>query len=163
MIKRLPRWVLTNDYPAFNDTESVTAIEMVARLYGKMQELINNYNEFVDSVNTEIDNFEKGLYKDFDEFKECVMKLMSDYIETIDTKINLQDLKIEDAIQYMKDNIIETATNLFNEFLNDGNIYVSLGTHYNAETRELTFGIDATPSEELIEALSELTTPGGGE
>ena len=58
MIKPLPKWVLTNEYPAFYDTESVTAIEMVAKLYGKMEELITTYNEFVDEINKTIADFD---------------------------------------------------------------------------------------------------------
>lgn len=170
MIRPLPRWVLTNNYPAFNDTESVTAIEMVARLYGSMQELIKDYNEFVDRVNKEIEDFEAGLYEDFDSFKECIMKLVSDYIESIDIKIGLQDTKIDNAIaeqnstiaeavDYMKERIIETTTNLFNEYLQHGDIYVGLKITYDAETEALTLGVEAMDTEQLNLELSEFTTP----
>ena len=88
MIKRLPYWVVPDSLPAFYETEGATAIQMVAKLYAKMQDMIDDYNKFVTQVNKEIEDFETGINKDFDKFKNCVMKLMSDYIETIDTKIN---------------------------------------------------------------------------
>lgn len=138
MIKPLPRWVLTNSYPAFYDTESVTAIEMVAKLYGSMEELISDYNTFVDGVNKAIQEFEDGIIEDFESFKECVQKLMSDYIESIDIKMNVQDEKIDNAIDYMKDNLVTTVTNLYNEGF-ETHAYVSqVGISYDATNEELT-------------------------
>lgn len=119
MIKPLPHWVLTNNQPAFYDTESVTAIEMVAKLYGKMEELITSCNE--------------------------------------------QDKKIDEAIKYMTDNIVEVSETIFNEYLNEGKIYVSLAEDYNAENESLTLGIAAIPSEELLADLSTLATVEEGE
>ena len=58
MITPLPHWVLTDKFPSVYDRESVTAISMVAKLYGKMEELIADYNEFVDGVNHAIAEFE---------------------------------------------------------------------------------------------------------
>lgn len=147
MIKKLPYWVVPDSLPAFYETEGATAIQMVAKLYGKVQEMIEDYNRFVDQVNTEIDNFEKGITKNFEDFKTCVMKLMNDYIETIDTKINMQDqsiaakfdeqdTKIEDAINYMKNNIVATTTNIINQAILDGTITV--GVSYDSENEELT-------------------------
>ncbi len=147
MIKRLPYWVVPDSLPAFYETEGATAIQMVAKLYGKMQEMIEDYNHFVTEVNTEIENFENSINKDFDSFKNCVMKLMSDYIETIDTKINMQDqsiaakfeeqdTKIEDAIDYMKNNIVATTTSIINQAIIDGTLTV--GVSYNSENEELT-------------------------
>lgn len=147
MIKPLPHWVLTDAFPAVYDTESVTAISMVARLYGKMEELVADYNEFVDDVNRYIEEFERGMIKDFEEFKCCVMDTMSDYIKTIDMKIVQQDKAIADAVQYMKDNIVATTTQLFNEALANGDITAALAEDYDSTNEELTLSIVATQSE----------------
>lgn len=147
MITPLPHWVLTDKFPSVYDRESVTAISMVAKLYGKMEELIADYNEYVDQVNKAIAEFEDGMIKDFESFKRCVQKLMDDYIQTIDTKINLQDAKIADAIDYMKNNIVATTTTLFNEALQNGDITATLAEDYDAENEELTLSIVATQSE----------------
>lgn len=157
MIRRLPHWVLTDKYPSVYEKESVTAISMVAKLYGRMQELIDDYNHFVDMTNKYIAEFEQGMIQDFDDFKDCVIKTMDDYIQTIDTKINLQDKaiadkfeeqdeKIADAIQYMKDNIVATVTALFNEALANGDITAVLGEDYDATNEHLTLSIAATQS-----------------
>ena len=39
-IKPLPHWVLTDLQPAFYDTESVTVLEAVSKLYAKVNEVI---------------------------------------------------------------------------------------------------------------------------
>lgn len=163
MIKPLPHWVLTNEYPAFYDTESVTAIEMVAKLYGSMEELITDYNHFVDEINSTIQDFEDGLIGDFNDFKDLINQTVADFIALVDDKIDAQDEVIADAVQYMKDNIQETASELFNEFLQTGQIYVSLATDYDENDESLILGIDALPSEELLEDLSELATVEDGD
>ena len=146
-IKHLPHWVLTDLQPAFYDVESGTSLQQTAKMYGKMQELIDLYNEFVTKVNKYIKDFEDGIIEDFEEFRNCIIKVMNDYIETIDTKINLQDTKISEAIDYMKDNIVSTATDLFNQALQDGDIQASLIETYDPATEELTLSIQAEGGE----------------
>ena len=146
-IKHLPHWVLTDLQPAFYDVESGTTLQQTAKMYGKMQELIDLYNEFVTKVNKYIKDFEDGIIKDFEEFRNCIIKVMNDYIETIDTKINLQDTKISEAIDYMKDNLVSTVTDLFNQALQDGDIRASLIETYDPTTEELTLSIQAEGGE----------------
>lgn len=146
-IKHLPHWVLTDLQPAFYDVESGTTLQQTAKIYGKMQELIDLYNEFVTKVNKYIKDFEDGIITDFEEFRNCIIKVMNDYIETIDTKINLQDTKINDAVEYMKTNITSTASTLFNDALDNGDITASLGISYDETTEELTFSIQAEGGE----------------
>lgn len=165
-VKPLPHWCLTDLQPAFYDTESGSAIQMIARIYPKIEELVVNYNSFVDEINRYIDEFETGMIADFDCFKNCIIKTMNEYIETIDTKINLQDTRIgeaierqdksiadkfaeqdeiiADAVQYMKDNIVATTTSLFQQALSDGDISAELVSTYDASTEALTLSINAT-------------------
>lgn len=147
MITPLPHWVLTDSHPAFYDTDSNTAIKMVAKLYGKMQELVADYNEYVDRINTHIEEFEDGIIDDFEKFKECVMQTMSDYIQSVDMKIADQDKDIADAIAYMKDNLVTTVNELFAQALQDGSISAELVASYDAETEELTLLIRAAQEE----------------
>ena len=158
MITPLPHWVLTNKFPSVYDRESVTAISMVAKLYGKMEELVADYNEYVTQVNKAIAEFEDGMIKDFESFKCCVKKLMDNYIQTIDMKINLQDkaiadkfseqdTKIAEAIEYMKDNIVATTLEVFHEAVANGEITAELVEAYDATNEELTLSIRAAESE----------------
>ncbi len=134
-IRPLPFWVLTDLQPAFYDSESGTVLQQLSRIYPKIQEVIDRYNDFVRKVNRYIDEFENGIIKDFNCFKNCIIKTMNDYIETIDTKINLQDMNIQNAINYMKDNIVATTTNVINQAIANGSINV--GITYDTPTEAL--------------------------
>ena len=145
-LQPLPQIALTNLQPAFYDVESVTAIEMVSKFYSYLQNLVNDYNSFVTEVNNNIDDFESGMIHDFECFRNCIIKTMNDYIESIDMKISLQDNTIseaienqnsiiENAVNYMKNNIVETATTVINQAIANGDIQVAIS--YNEPTEEL--------------------------
>lgn len=147
-LKHLPHWVLTDPQPAFYDCESATAVQQTAKIYAKIQELITIYNDFVRDVNRYITEFEEGIIKDFNCFQNCIIKTMNDYIATIDMKIDLQDLniankfneqdtKIDEAIQYMKDNIVATTTNIINQAIENGDLNV--GFEYDPTNESLDF------------------------
>ena len=53
----LPKWTMLRPMPVLYDTESATAIEMVGKVYGAMNELIKEYNSFADEVNTKLGSF----------------------------------------------------------------------------------------------------------
>lgn len=143
-LQHLPHWVLTDTLPAFYDCESATAIQQTAKLYGKIQELITIYNDFVRDVNRYITEFEEGIIKDFNCFQNCVIKTMNDYIESIDTKIELQDNKIQEAIDYMKNNLVSTVTTLFNQAVQNGDIRATLLETYDSDNESLVFSIVAS-------------------
>ena len=136
-IRPLPFWVLTDLQPAFYDSESGTVLQQLSRMYPKIQEVIDRYNDFVREINRYIDEFENGIIADFECFKNCIIKTMNDYIESIDTKINLQDMDIQNAINYMKDNIVATTTNVINQAIENGSLNV--GFEYNPTDESLNF------------------------
>lgn len=153
-IRHLPHWVLTDLQPAFYDLESVTTIEETAKLYAKMQELITLYNEFTDKVNKYINEFEEGIIKDFDCFRNCIIKLMNDYIESIDTKIDMQNANIAEsisnqnniinnAVEYMQTNLESSINNLFESALRDGRVRGTLLETYDPNNETLTLSIVA--------------------
>ena len=160
VIKKLPHWVLTDTFPAFYDSESLTAIQQTARLWAKVQELIENYNLFIDTINQHIEEYEQGLKDDFEDFKNCIIQTMNDYIETIDMKINLQDTKIDnfidtvnskldeqdediaEAIEYMQTNLYTILNQLFTQAITNHSISAELALSYDSTTEELTFSIE---------------------
>lgn len=111
-VNRLPHWVITDLHPAFYDTDSSTAVEQTGRVYAKMNELIKNYNEFVDSINKHIEEFENGTNKSIEVFETEIRQEFQDFIDIIDLKIENQDKVIQDAIDYMKTNLVETIKRL---------------------------------------------------
>ncbi|MBO5680575.1 MAG: hypothetical protein J6T08_02560 [Lentisphaeria bacterium] len=70
-IPLLPIWTLPS-MPAVYESESYTAIEMVAIAYGKMRELIADYNTFAESVNNEIRSFVGSSEEEIANFKQTV-------------------------------------------------------------------------------------------
>ena len=134
MIKLLPHWCLTSKHPAFYDTESGSSIEQTATIYAKMQELVADYNNFVDSINKHIIDYETGITKDFEDFRKCITKVIENYIESLDIRVDNQDAKIEnqnkviaeyekqvkDAVLYFKDNVETTVHTLIDEMKASG-------------------------------------------
>ncbi|MBR3117564.1 MAG: hypothetical protein IKL65_00560 [Bacilli bacterium] len=147
-ISPLPHWVLTNYQSAFYDSESGTVLQAMARIYPKIEELITDYNDYVKQIDKIIKDFQSGIIKDFECFKNCIITTMTEYIESIDLKMSVQDSmitnkfeeqdeKINNAIDYMKNNIIETATSVINQAIENGELNVSF--EYNPTTEELNF------------------------
>ena len=145
-IRPLPFWVLTDLQPAFYDSESGTVLQQMSRVYAKVQELLDAYNQFVNEVNTYITEFENGIIEDFESFKNCIITTMNNYIESVDIKLGLQDKEIndsiaeqnniiEEAINYMKNNIVATTTSVINQAIQDGTLNV--GIEYDSSTEAL--------------------------
>jgi hypothetical protein len=127
----LPKWVLTNKYPSIYDSESFTANEMVAKVYGSMNQLIKEYNDFIDEINTAITEHYNDVNKDIECFERCVTEILEKYIKSIDMKIDEQNLKVDKIVL----NLPEVAGELINEAIKDGRIasYES----YNEATESL--------------------------
>lgn len=121
-IKLLPHWCLTGTRPAFYDTESATAVEQTAKLYGVINEIIDGYNKTVDELNTTITEFIESTNNDQEEFKEHIDKIVHDYIEMLDEKIKLQDKEIAEAVSFMKDNLSESVNQVVQEMVENGEI-----------------------------------------
>ena len=114
-IKLLPHWCLSDNDPAFYDTESKTAIEQTASLYMQIKKLIDDYNTFADEVNSQIEEYINSTNKNYDEFKADINKLVHDYIITLDSKIAHQDRVIADALEDLKNTLNEYAKTLNGE------------------------------------------------
>lgn len=145
MIAKLPYWVLTEKYPAFSETESKTAVEMVARLYGKVQELIDDYNSFIDIINKNIVEFQSNTTQDLETFKVNLENLIHNYIKTLDMKIQHHDREIQETIVYIKENITEVANKLMYDVLQNG---MQFQTIYDEDTQTLTLILSTNDSEE---------------
>lgn len=109
---KLPHWVVTDMFPARFDLESATAIEQTAKVYGKMNELIDSYNKWIDSLNKHIENFENGQLSEYELYKTAMRQEFQDFIDTI-------DLKVQDLTNYMRDNLRESCQGLLDELSAD--------------------------------------------
>lgn len=132
----LPKWIIPDKFPALYDLESATAIEMVAKLYGSMQTLINEYNEYVSTLNKNLDTFESELTDANKCFKETMETFVNNFITCVDVKIDKQNAEIASAI----DEIIRTAESVTEQAIANGKVLKDATARESIETlnRELT-------------------------
>lgn len=152
-MRLLPHWVLTDIRPAFFDSDSGSAIEQTARVYGAMQELIKEYNDFVDKANKTIEEYGITSETEIKRFEECITKMFATHREAVEIEIRNQNLKIQQAEDYMKNNIGETAVNLLEEQLASGALSISL---YYDEENEEAFIIGVNNNEQINDILEEV-------
>lgn len=72
-------------------------------------------------------------------FYKYLQDIVNDYnsfTNEVNDEISNQNATIEDAVNYMTNNIIQTATEIINQAIEDGLIEVA--TSYNSENEELT-------------------------
>ena len=72
---------------------------------------------------------------------------------------NETDEKLKAFMDELSKNIVEVATEIINEKIENGELVVSLGIDYNEETEEVDFSIVSSTASEIIETLSTLATP----
>lgn len=131
-MRKLPKWVILSKFPALYDLESATVIEMTAKIYGAMGDMIDEYNKFAESVNASIKAFENGMTTDYEEFTVGLRQEFQDFIDVVETKIQEQNVYINDTMTYVKNNMYTIASNAINDAIQAGTIHVS--DYYDEET-----------------------------
>jgi len=131
---KLKEWCLTGTRPAFYDTESATAIEQTAKLYGAIKTLIEETEKAVNEINEVVESFKCGMIKDYEDFKCHIDNIMHNYIAMIDDKILLQDKKIDDTIVYIRDNLSVAVKDVVTQMQESG----ELGEEMLAAISDLT-------------------------
>ena len=86
-MRNLPFWHMTTKKPAVHDVDSATVVEQTAKLYGTMQTLIDEHNQFVDEMNKAFVELETDTHQDMEGFKAFITKTMNEYTKSIDTII----------------------------------------------------------------------------
>lgn len=101
----LPKWVLPPTLPSIYDLESFTALEMVSKLYGAVNELITEYNKTVEQLN----GFQEEEKAAREEFELKLTKVVKQFI--CETESKFTDLEA-------------TAAQVVNEAIQAGRITV---------------------------------------
>lgn len=127
----LPKWVLPPTMPSVYESESFTALEMVAKVYGAMNELITEYNKFVDSVNKKIETFTAETKEQQELFALDLRQEFQDFIDIISLTVTNQTQALEGVLNNME----EYARQKINEAFASGKIQVTV--NYNPETESL--------------------------
>lgn len=83
----LPKWNLTLCPPLY-DTASKSPIEMTAQVYGKMRELVEEYNKFSSELEKAFEDYTYNTTSNMEEFKNNITCIMQSYIESVDSKLS---------------------------------------------------------------------------
>lgn len=100
----LPVFKFPDTIPSVYDRESKTCIEMTAKVYNAMRELQLDYEKFIN-----------GTIEYQNEFKNRMVKIIHDYIHSI-------DMKIDSAYAYMRTNLKTSLTELIYEMNENGEL-----------------------------------------
>ena len=122
----LPKWVLTNKFPSIYDSESKTVLEQTAQIYGAMNDLITEYNSFADRTNQLITDFINSATQNQEQFEIAMRQEFQDFIDVIEIKVQQQQTEIDNAVSYMKDNIISTTSKIINDGIAKGSIVINV-------------------------------------
>lgn len=123
----LPDWCLTGQKPAFYDTESATAIEQTAKLYGAIKTLIEESEKAINEIDKACKDFKTGVINDQETFKEDINTIMHNYIAMIDEKVKTQDKVIEENITYIRENITDGVDQILTEMKESGELDEIIG------------------------------------
>ena len=122
LILKLPNWVLVNKFPAKFDDESLTVLEQTARLYAKVNELIDSYNKYVEEINKTISDYQNKKDSDVDAFLCSIKCLTDNYINTVDMKISHQDRQIAEIYAQFKDDVLNTIKLMLSDLKQSGEL-----------------------------------------
>lgn len=86
-ISLLPKMIFGVSQPTFYDTDKVTAIEASAKLHGKLNEIVEDYNKFVDETNKTIVDFVESTEQDLEVFEVALRQEFQDFIDTVNLKL----------------------------------------------------------------------------
>lgn len=101
----LPKWVLPPTMPSIYESESFTAMEAVARLYGATKQLIDEYNEFAAAMQREVDDFEGSSSAEIESFKAAMERRLACKFNELDAKIRAAKTELTQfALEWLEEN-----------------------------------------------------------
>lgn len=104
-IPNLRPWLL-QPFPATYDLESATPTEMVAKIHGAMNTLIDNYNKFIVDMEKEMQTLSQGSATEIQNFKQSVEKRIGDQFNELNAQfIKLRADLLEYTAQYLAENV----------------------------------------------------------
>lgn len=97
-MNKLPPWNIPSTTPAVHDLESVSSLEMVAKLYGAMQSLINEVNEHIAQVNKTVGENDTELKNALGQFEHKFTCISNALVQMVREYGNEMDGKIAAAV-----------------------------------------------------------------
>ena len=100
-VECLPKWIVADTLPAFYETEGATAIQMVAKLYNKVKELIESYNELVNLIDGKFDEQDEEIANAIDYMKTHLVETLQ---ELFNQALADGDISVDLSITYDETN-----------------------------------------------------------
>lgn len=107
MIEKLQPWAFGHN-PAFDDKESLTAIQQTAKIYEKVNELIESYNGFGEDLRKDFEKFKTDSNTNYSEFISSVENKFNSFKDNINLKISEQDTNINNSLSDYERKVNET-------------------------------------------------------
>lgn len=117
-MEKLPKWVFTKTLPAYEDSESFTALEGTYKVYQAMNNLIDDYNKFVDNYNSEWEQFKTKYNNDIETFTLAMRQEFQDFIESVDIHISTWEQSTGADIQTLKNEVNTIKTIIASDDVN---------------------------------------------
>lgn len=134
MIPLLPKWVLPGTRPSFYDTESGSLQELVATLHGTVNNIISEYNKLEESVNKTVSDLLKTDKENHRVFETGIRQEFQDFINIVDLTVK----RLEIAVNSHTEDVRKIATDIVNNAVRDGNLYVTESYDADKESLSLT-------------------------
>ena len=115
-MQTLPKWIIANPFPALHDFESLTVLEQTARIYGAMNQMIDEWNKMVEQISA----FEKSETESREEYEMKLTKVIREFICNWEQKSS---------------DLVLFAETLINEAIRDGKLKIA--EVYDPETESL--------------------------
>lgn len=137
----LPAWVLPPTLPSVYESESATALEMVAKVYGATKTVVEDYNKFVYEINKEISGFTSSSAAEIENFKKSIEQRLDCQFKAMNTKmadvgIELQKNALDHFKRYVEEGLRETAEDAIIDLVAAGTIKVDVV--YDPDHEEIT-------------------------
>lgn len=98
-MKQLPPWNIPSTAPAVHDLESVSALEMVSKLYGAMQSLITEWDKYSEAVNATLTAKDTEARNTIQEFEHKFTCISNDLVQMVRDLEKKMDGKITAAVR----------------------------------------------------------------
>lgn len=114
--------ILKPSRPSQFDGESFTVLEYVSKVSGKLNECITQFNDFFEQVIEYCSEYTNKTDIDNEDFKVGLNNRFLDFIKVIELKYKSQDKVIDEAIDYMKNNLASTLEVVLKDLSDSGEL-----------------------------------------
>ena len=140
----MPRWVVPT-LPSVFDTESATPLEMVAKCYGAMRLMMDDYNRLAEELTAAIEQFTVGSSAETENFKKYVEQRLICKFNELDARyaaIKTEMLQYSDEkIAAIYEQYLDAElSRLVNEKIATGDIEITLVYDPETESLNMTTG-----------------------